>query len=291
MGTTYEEIKKKLKEYQAEGTTNKIKAVRTVNTLFDLCRKYCKYRPEEFSEVIDSLKDKIDNDKKFNCTNTAEELTVSGKMYIDFFYKAYIRYYGNEKESTRKFHNFLFVEGEYEPEVSKILNEVFKTEKVDSSKIENIVCVVSDALYMWGENTESARNISKLHMDNLYRIMNILEKTFSSSDQELPDEKYSVEKILTPVFLEQLNGWLNDDAVGDVQTLFNVEPITRALYDGSPYSYTFSKKRDKSRSYIQNGIVHNYKEVKEYYNAIKALYDEYVEAKENISDDMWENVK
>ena len=49
MGTTYEEIKKKLKEYQAEGTTNKIKAVRTVNTLFDLCRKYCKYRPEEFS--------------------------------------------------------------------------------------------------------------------------------------------------------------------------------------------------------------------------------------------------
>ena len=33
MGTTYEEIKKKLKEYQAEGTTNKIKAVRTVNTL------------------------------------------------------------------------------------------------------------------------------------------------------------------------------------------------------------------------------------------------------------------
>lgn len=87
MGTTYEEIKKKLKEYQAEGTTNKIKAVRTVNTLFDLCRKYCKYRPEEFSEVIDSLKDKIDNDKKFNCTNTAEELTVSGKMYIDFFTK------------------------------------------------------------------------------------------------------------------------------------------------------------------------------------------------------------
>ncbi len=87
-----------------------------------------------------------------------------------------------------------------------------------------------------------------------------------------------------------LNGWLNDDAVGDVQTLFNVAPITRALYDGSPYSYTFSKKRDKSRSYIQNGIVHNYKEVKEYYNAIKALYDEYVEAKENISD-MWENVK
>ena len=68
---------------------------------------------------------------------------------------------------------------------------------------------------------------------------------------------------------DRLNGWLNDDAVGDVQTLFNVAPITRALYDGSPYSYTFSKKRDKSRSYIQNGIVHNYKEVKEYYNAIK----------------------
>lgn len=290
MGTTYEEIKKKLKEYQAEGTTNKIKAVRTVNTLFDLCRKYCKYRPEEFSEVIDSLKDKIDNDKKFNCTNTAEELTVSGKMYIDFFYKAYIRYYGNEKEATRKFYNFLFVEGEYEPEVSKILNEVFKTEKVDSSKIEDIVYVVSDALYMWGENTESALNISKLHMDNLYRIMNILEKTFSSSDQELPDEKYSVEKILTPIFLDQLNGWLNDDAVGDVLTLFNVAPITRALYDGSPYSYTFSKKRDKSRSYIQNGIVHNYKAVKEYYNAIKELYDEYIEAKEIISD-MWGNVK
>lgn len=290
MGTTYEKIKKKLKEYQAEGTTNKIKAVRTVNTLFDLCRRYCKYRPEEFSEVIDSLKDKIDNDKKFNCTNTAEELTVSNKMYIDFFYKAYIRYYGNEKEGTRKFYNFLFVEGEYELGVSKILNEVFKTEKVDSSKIEDIVYVVSDALYMWGENTESALNISKLHMDNLYRIMNILEKTFSSSDQELPDEKYSVEKILTPVFLDQLNGWLNDDAVGDVQTLFNVAPVTRALYDGSPYSYTFSKKRDKSRSYIQNGIVHNYKEVKEYYNAIKELYDEYVEAKENISD-MWEYVK
>lgn len=290
MGTTYEEIKKKLKEYQAEGTTNKIKAVRTVNTLFDLCRRYCKYRPEEFSEVIDSLKDKIDNDKKFNCTNTAEELTVSGKMYIDFFYKAYIRYYGNEKESTRKFHNFLFVEGDYEPEIFKILKEVFKTEKMDSLKIEDIECAVSDALYMWGENTESALNISKLHMDNLYRIMNILEKTFSSSDQELPDEKYSVEKILTPVFLDQLNGWLNDDAVGDVLTLFNVAPVTRALYDGSPYSYTFSKKRDKSRSYIQNGIVHNYKEVKEYYNAIKALYDEYVEAKENISD-MWENVK
>ena len=47
----------------------------------------------------------------------------------------------------------------------------------------------------------------------------------------------------------------------------------------------------RDSSYIQNGIVHNYKEVKEYYNAIKALYDEYVEAKENISDDMWENVK
>ena len=127
-------------------------------------------------------------------------------------------------------------------------------------------------------------------MDNLYRIMNILEKIFSSSDQELPDEKYSVEKILTPVFLDQLNGWLNNDAVGDALILFNVAPITRALYDGSPYSYTFSKKRDKSRSYIQNGIVHNYKEVKEYYNAIKELYDEYVEAKEIISD-MWESVK
>ena len=57
------------------------------------------------------------------------------------------------------------------------------------------------------------------------------------------------------------------------------------------YCYTLvTLPYNKSRSYIQNGIIHNYKEVKEYYNAIKTLYDGYVEAKENISD-MWENVK
>ena len=42
--------------------------------------------------------------------------------------------------------------------------------------------------------------------------------------------------------------------------------------------------------HIQDGIVHNYKYIKEYYDAIKDLYDEYMETYIHLCE-MWENTK
>ena len=296
MDTIYNEILEKLEEYKIDGSINKLKAVNAVNCLFTLCQEYWQYQSKEFISVIPSLKDKIsDYAENFNGKKTPKyKLTITNRLYIEFFYKAYLSCFGKNEETIKFFHDSVNKRKKAKEftktNISDILKTVFKPDTIN----ETDVGLIKIALNTWKANVTREVYINELHMENLHRVMNILEKIFDSPNKILPDRKYSIEKTLTPTFLEDLRDCLNNNTIGEILVLFLVAPITRALYDGTPYSYTVSVKKNKGPkampAYIQKGIVHNYCEIENYYNAIKKLYDEYKETNAPLSD-MWETLK
>lgn len=282
---TYTEIKEKLQDYKKNGSTEKRQAVRSVETLFRLCQQYWSCRPDNFNDVIPVLMDKLELSTTSDRKN---ELTITQKLYIEFLYKIYLLYYGDSQNTKYNFHilaNQKNVKKFTIDEIEKLMEAIFISEEIDDFDVKMMKVSVND----WKYNVEYDVYFSKLHMENLHRVMHILQEIFDSPDQSLPDEKYCVEKTLTPIFLENINSWLSNDA-NDPLVLFTLAPITRALYDGRPYSYTMAKTKNKDRSYIQDGIVHNYKYIKEYYDAVKDLYDEYMETYTHLCE-MWKNTK
>lgn len=284
---TYTEIKEKLQDYKKNSSTGELKVVQSVETLFRLCQQYWSYRPENFDEVIPSLMDKVELNTTSNRKN---ELTITQKLYIEFLYKIYLAYYGDSKNTKDRFHIFANKRNNTDEkfrtaEIKKLMKGVFIPEKVNDLDVD----MMKEAVDAWKDNVEYEVYFQNLHMENLHRVMHILQETFDTPNQILPDEKYCIEKTLTPVFLENLNSWLSNDANVPL-VLFNLAPITRALYDGRPYSYTMAKTRNENRSYIQDGIVKNYKYIKKYYDAIRELYDEYMDTYPYLCE-MWENTK
>ena len=284
---TYTEIKEKLQDYKKNGSTGEMQVVQSVETLFRLCQQYWNCRPDNFDEVIPVLMDKLELSTTSDRKN---ELTITQKLYIEFLYKIYLFYYGDNQNTKDNFHILANnkrnnIEGFTIDGIRKLMDAIFISEKVNDLDVKMMKASVN----AWKYNVEYVVYFQKLHMENLHRVMHILQENFDSPNQILPDEKYCVEKTLSPIFLENLSSWLSNDAHVPL-VLFNLAPITRALYDGRPYSYTMAKTKNKNRSYIQDGIVHNYKYIKEYYDAIKDLYDEYMETYIHLCE-MWENTK
>lgn len=251
------------------------------NTLFQCCSRY--WRLYKINNEIRDEKNVLKNyleggdglakQKAKKNRERMVSLDITSKLYIEFMWKVYGKHY---KDKTEKDFFNEIIDGNYEKNIPRILEEVFRdtkhlTEKEIKVLADEIIMSVRD----WNCNYYP-KYIENLHMDNLHAAMEKLDKL----DIPEQDVAESVKEVLSPEVLKTILYYLK--AENYPSCIFTIAPVTRALTEGEIKSYTPAK--GNTSVFFNKRFEYNLTQLEEYITKLQDLYEEYIEVKNKLDE-------